>query len=385
MPRKANNKPQGLFAEIAKIKKSEDSLIGDIQTFLLKKAQNSDRRQDIIHPSELAKDDVCGRAIAYRISGVEGLPKKPNSAQMELIFQEGHSIHHKYQEMLEEMGVLYGSWRCKSCDLRIDQEVSANLPEIAKDRHRHVWEYREVPIDAEEELLIHGHEDGAIGKSLIEVKSIGLGTLRMEEPELIKSHTVKTEDGKSIVDVDGLWKSLRRPLKSHRRQAGLYLYILKKIRGEDWEDIIFLYENKANQQVKEFRVKLDEELVQPLIDLASKIKYAVEHDEVLPRPDWAMRDASTCKSCPFIERCYGEDSLIPEKLGIEESHSEDGSSKSRGQEAARASRNPDPESSSVRGSRASRGNHRSVRPAAHDVDGSVGGVGRVVKRSGQRG
>lgn len=309
--RATRTKPSGMLASFAETKKNKTVLLGDIQTHVVKKAnEDSDRRQDIIHPSEMAKSDWCPRATALRISGQE--PSNPPSAKghrMETIFQEGHDIHAKWQTWLGEMDRIAGKWLCSSCGFTIwgtageVQCMNVDCSSLTP------LEYREVPLDAEDTHLIVGHSDGLVPdeKALIEIKSIGLGTVRMEEPDLVRKYTVKAEgSGKSVVDYDALWKGIKRPLASHRRQALLYLFLCR-LRGIEADRMVFIYENKANQDTKEFVITFSEEAVAPLIDQALDIKWAVENNRRLPRPEGLTKQLKPCSDCVFRDLCYRED------------------------------------------------------------------------------
>lgn len=295
-------------------KKSNYLLLGDIQQYIVKKdQQDNSRRQDIIHPSEMAKEDWCPRQTAYRIQGVTPTNKgEVFGHRMLTIFEEGNDIHTKWQSLLIEMGRMWGEWECRVCNRRalgLSPICAGEGFSDAFPSHPPVpMEYREVPLDAEKEWLICGHADGAIPdlNAFIEVKSIGLGTLRIEEPALVRKHTVKTVDGKSVVDYDSLWKDIKRPLASHRKQAILYLAIAN-LRGWQFDKMIFIYENKANQSTKEFVIPFREENAADLIDVAKDIKWAVEKGKPVPRPANLDKDSAVCKACPFLNHCYGED------------------------------------------------------------------------------
>lgn len=402
MPRKKSNaKPTGLLAAIADTKKAPTTLLGDIQGHVVKKASlPSDRRQDIIHPSEMAKSDVCPRAIAYRLTGVVSLDKDPNGHHLETIFQEGHDIHSKWQTWLGEMGRLWGKWRCASCGAE-EWGVSSDLPLSAgqfatfgdSDLHLHIWEYREVPLAAESELMLVGHADGAVPdiESFIEIKSIGLGTLRMEEPELVKKHTVKTEEGKTVVDYDALWRSLKRPLVSHRKQAGIYLYVANLLWPGKFTKMVFIYENKANQQTKEFTIKYQPDLIDPIIDTIRDIKWAVEKGQELPRPEGFSKQLKPCTSCPFRKHCWGEEE--DGTLSQQERDSGTGTRQSGGQAEVGQAENLPANPTRRRSPRTAGGSHRTLRQRTddpvhtpHKVErvhrGAVGGrgSGRTVRR-----
>lgn len=364
MPKRKTTKLTGLMAEMASTRKKPTTLLGDIQTHILKKSQHNPRRTDVIHPSELAKDDVCPRRIVKRIQGkseTDLVP--PNGVHLETIFQEGHDIHSKWQSWLGEMERLWGKWVCPACETQVwglgQRECSGPI----SDGHPPVlMTYAEVPLDAEEQWLISGHADGAVPdlQAMIEVKSIGMGTLRMDEPELVKKYMVTTEDGKRILDYDALWKGLQHPLRPHRIQASLYLSIAQLL-GWDYDKMIFIYENKANQQTKEFVTKLEPSLVEPLLDVAKDIKWAVENDRDLPIPRGFTLNSKPCSECPYRSLCFNDETM-------EERDAGDGARKPRSQ--ARDGEAADlPSGSSRRG--ASRSAGRSDRPGRQRTDEPV--------------
>lgn len=373
-------RPTGALKALAESKKSPTILLKDLQTHAVKRAQaDNSRRQDIIHPSEMAKEDWCARATSYRIRGIARTdPDEVHHHQLLTIFEEGHEIHSKWQTWLGEMGRLWGLWRCPVCGHEeTDVGVLNCRGEEGVDEHNTVpMEYKEIPLDAEAEWMISGHADGGVPdlRALIEIKSIGLGTLRIEEPELVKKYTLKTaETGKSVVDLDNLWKAIKRPLKGHRKQAGIYLAIAN-LRGYPLDKMIFLYEYKANQSTKEFVIEFDEDMVSDLIEMAKDIKWSVETGRDLPRIENAAQNAKPCKTCPWKTWCWAEEeddgeSTTPTDIT-------DGGSLEKGEDEAgpAADLHAKP---TRRVSRTPRRPDRTGRQRTDAVDDSVHAVGRV--------
>lgn len=293
----------GRLADIADARRYETVLLGDVQAHVLAQEDKPDgRRQDIIHPSEMAKADWCPRQTYYRIAGY--LPTNPNARtvgfQLRSIFDEGNAIHSKWQGWLGEMGLLFGKWRCPHCDFTEAWSAGGECPQC-----QHRLAYREVSLEAPE-YLIAGHADGAIPRKncLIEVKSIGLGTLRIEEPGLLAKYAAQTIDGRTIYDLEALWKGLRRPLASHIRQAMVYLRLCREM-GLSFDSMVFLYEFKFNQAFKEFHVKYSPSVADPLFEDALDIRDALATERPPQRP--YERDSKPCKECPFLGTCWSDD------------------------------------------------------------------------------
>jgi len=283
-------------------------LLGDIQAHMMKEhAKPSNRRQDIIHPSELAKSDWCPRSTYYRIKACREAdnpylkPTASTGVQLLNIFDEGHYIHDKWQKRLRDMGDLWGNWECpcgdgfwKNC-----------LPPVCGCIPTKSLIYREVPLYAEQ-YLISGHADGAIPrlKSLIEIKSVGTGTVRISAPKIYDAHT----DG-AMIDLQGLWKAIKEPFPDHVRQGQLYL-TLCSLMGLDYTQIIFLYESKFNQGAKEFVVKYDPSYCDDILNSCAEIVQALIGESTPQCPT-----GTSCKDCEIYN---GAEKSSTEGLGSTE-------------------------------------------------------------------
>ena len=155
----------------------------------------------------------------------------------------------------------------------------------------HIWEYDEVTLNAKRELLIAGHADAGFDDTLVEIKSIGLGSIRMDAPELLARY----QDGK-MTDLTGLWKALSKPLVSHLRQGDVYLH-LAHVLGLPFTRIVYLYEFKANQLTKEFTISYDAGRSMKLVAKAEEVKYAIESG-IAPK---CIRGHG-CKQCDVFPR-----------------------------------------------------------------------------------
>jgi hypothetical protein len=264
-------------------KKSNPRLIGDIERHLMARPVEK-RATNVLHPSEMVKSDWCLRASYFALTGAEVKKDKPN-LRLQSIFDEGHAIHHKWQTWFREMGVLYGEWGCMVCGsvfFAISPSVCTNCTA------RSVFlKYREVTL-VDESLKIAGHSDGWIkgigDDTLIEIKSIGAGTLRFEAPELL---------AKADGDLTKAWRSIRRPFRSHLLQGQIYLELARRMMSPV-NEIVFIYELKSDQDYREFSVKADYEFVEPIFDKAKLVVDAVQAGTPL---ECTNNGALGCKQC----------------------------------------------------------------------------------------
>lgn len=289
----------GAMAQHARNKSAPGLILPRVKDHMLKNyGWDANRDPTVIHPSEMAKTDAkgestwCLRATYLRITSGAWPPVKEKFDYVrENIFATGNDIHTKWQTRMIDAGFpMWGDWKCRRCETVVTG-LEPHDDDYAGDcigtLTWHDWQYAEVTLNARDKLLIAGHSDGAFDKSLVEIKSIGLGTVRMDAPALLKEYQ---EDGKT--DLTGLWKAIRRPLRSHLNQGDIYLH-LAHVLDLPYTQIVYLYEFKANQMTREFTITYNAERVKPLIAKAEHVMYAVEHGI----PPECIKGPGGCKEC----------------------------------------------------------------------------------------
>jgi rubrerythrin/CRISPR/Cas system-associated exonuclease Cas4 (RecB family) len=272
--------------------KDEYRLLSRVESVLGQQIAEKNGQRDTahIHPSEMSKHDWCERASYYQITGEDVSDPESFSLRRLNIFAEGHYIHEKWQEWMWRAGGLVGVFRCHRCGYGWMDKSPERCPECGSNDLR----YREVPIQNDEYLIL-GHADGewedSTGRALVELKSIGLGTIRFDAPALYIAYEQKQ------IDLDELWRRIKRPLMAHRKQINLYMYVRALFNA------IVIYEWKPTQEVKEFHLTYDDALVRPLLAKAKKVVDAL-HDEIPPPRPAPARDSPLCKMCPFKTKCW---------------------------------------------------------------------------------
>jgi hypothetical protein len=256
-----------------------------------------DLTQDYMHPSEMSKPNWCGRHDYYRISGLppEGEGLANPSFRMSNAFSEGHTIHEKYQRWLWEMGVLWGMWECRECG-HIFGALSPTECQFCRSER---LTYREVAL-RRERIKVEGHSDGAVHKlddwsGLIEVKSIGIQTIRFEAPRLYNRYM----DGNETLE--SLWWKINRPFASHLKQGQLYLWLA----WPRYEQICFIYESKFNQATKEFVVTYNKDMIASILETAKEVSQCLRVGMTPDRPIWAEDSTGrVCRSCEYRRTCW---------------------------------------------------------------------------------
>lgn len=264
-------------------KKQESVILGDVARFLQLKAD--DRATHVIHPSEMARKDWCARATWLRLTG--HTKKETHSLRSELIFGEGREIHSKWQGWFQEMGILYGDWACLACETKITGHSTA-LPKIGCKKQMsgtHIWRYGEVGL-RDKSVNVAGHADGIIGSPtgdfLVEIKSVGPGTLR-------KLNIIPTEMADE--DAFGQFSRITHILGEHYRQIQAYL---KMSQDSDYpvDRAVAIYEQKADQQVREFVIEYDPDAMAAQFSTAADIMWAISKGREI-----ACSNGTDCAQC----------------------------------------------------------------------------------------
>lgn len=214
-----------------------------INEHLKQKQIKSDRvMRNKLHPSTIG---MCQRKIAFEMMMV---PYKIEEERVQRIFENGHSLHHRYETMFEEMGILV------QAEMRIEKENISG--------HTDAWiKIRSFTNPEGEDILVE-----------------------------LKSASSRSFD----------WiKENNTPKKEHKAQLMFYMHLTGIKKG-----IIFV-ENKDNQDVWEHELEYDESFANQLFDKANYIiKKAKER--MLPEiPDKYHTPSSyQCKYCPFNFYCH---------------------------------------------------------------------------------
>ena len=266
--------------------KRETRLMGALERHVLSKPFDN-RDMSYIHPSDIIKEDWCALAQYHAVTGNYTETRDKTTARLASIFAEGHTIHAKWQDWFKEMGVLYGKW----------EDSTGTSWAVSKDIHKSV-QYKEVPLRSDKHMM-RGHADGWIkglgDDCLIEIKSIGSGTLRFEAPAILQQ---------ANGDIEQAWKQVKTPFRMHQLQGQVYLHLCHLMVEEGLlevapKEIVFIYELKANQDYKEFVVQYNPEFTQEIFDKALDVAWAVDNNRP---PVCSINAIKGCERCaPFKE------------------------------------------------------------------------------------
>lgn len=288
--------------DFKKSMKSHGRLIPVAQQEAIREAveKSIHRDETFLHPSAICKKNWCPKQSWYALTRGDEPEAVTNFSSLN-IFAEGNAIHDKWQKWFWNAGILEGMFKCLVCDTK----WWAMSPKECISCGSALLRYREVPIQNEDLHLI-GHADGQIvdgkGKALIEIKSIGIGTVRFEDPDLHLRYSL------GQLNETEMWKAIKTPFYSHLRQGNLYMHCTGV------HEMIFIYEWKASQQVKEFSVKYQPHLIDGIVNGCKAVKSSLASGVGPDRPSWASPDQ--CKKCPYIKDCWNVDENSAPTVGI---------------------------------------------------------------------
>ena len=240
-----------------------------------------------IYPAEMSHGDRCHRAIHYRLTDAPKQPQ-PLSIVTELIFNHGNTSHDWWQDKWWGMGILKGVYHCIGCNLFWEDTSPVLCPRC--DLGRRFLEYKEVPFKDDEYGVVGRADADLVADGLVEIKTIGIGTIRHEAPHLLDKH------GENW---DAIWRDIRNPFPSHRKQGAMYDFFLKR------PVIKFIYDPKfVSAAPKEFDITYNPALIEDILKEIKDIWRTVSAKQVPRRPPWAVKDHVTCTRCPYRKHCY---------------------------------------------------------------------------------
>lgn len=297
------------------------NLLKGVNAYLTDKAKNNDRDYTYFHASSWdfcrARDDddpqgmyKYHRQVAYSyyealglITLAEGVVK-PNG-QLERIFDNGHYAHDRWRVYLERAGkgALWGRWVCqnpihiKPKIYGLDKKLGCVRPDKCE-CGKSDFQYMEVGF-RDEETTWGGHVDAVIdARRWPYAKNVDRDA---KDPDLRLVMVIV--DFKTINPFG--FKKLEAPKPEHITQMQIYLSLSGLQSGK------FIYENKADQSVKEYVVERDDEFINIkrqeavfMRDLVAGVNTSGK--KVLPKRgfDEEDKDNKTCMQCKYRSHCW---------------------------------------------------------------------------------
>lgn len=336
-----------------------------IEKLLAKRSLEGDRSYYYFHPSQLGD---CPKQLALRKLEIPTDDDLSYTTQRK--FQVGHSLHEDVQGYFRDAGLLMTDEVVKKAD---------GVSQVHKDRNGE-WSRRiiitgksgreypyipgtkvwlegfdkvnpytriddvkagnsiylaEIPIEVPS-LHMSGHVDGLILDNgepcVLEIKSINKdGFMRLFFNPSAVSHYKYDEINDRLCHICGWKKTMTsnmathlveehynyaEPHEKHIVQANSYMYAL------DIGKTLFWYENKDNQEVWDYVINRDDNLIKKIRKFCEDLWDIVEVYETLDKydkpplpamPDWAIEEGKNnfkCAFCPYNYFCWDKDGEV---------------------------------------------------------------------------
>lgn len=264
--------------------------------------ENKERDYTHFHPSEW---DNCKRKIAYAYYEAMGFIEIDLAAlkvdpRSERIFDNGHSMHDRWRKYMSWTNALLGRWMCLNHTAHktpkihgLEEKLGIPKPSIC-DCGASEFEYVEVGF-LDPETLWGGHVDAIIDNEIAGI------TAGYEKIQCSDEERFLVVDFKTMNDYE--FRRLEDPKPQHNTQMQIYLYLSGLKYGK------FLYENKNNQETKEFLVPRDDRLLEVKKAEALSLKSLVETPNSkggrsLPKRGYDSKTCWQCRQCKFRADCW---------------------------------------------------------------------------------
>jgi len=278
-----------------------------VNNFLVERAKVNDRDYSYFHASSW---EDCHRKVAYayyeskEIIHIDESALKLDSTQ-ERIFDNGHYAHDRWRDYFigTSIDALLGRWVCLNWAVHpeprlfgLDSKLGCIRPEKCECGSTK-FQYAEVGF-RDDETWWGGHVDAIIDITKWPFTKLG----EYKKPEIVPD-----DERYFLIDFKTMnpfeFKDLEKPKIEHKTQMQVYLYLSGLKYGK------FVYENKANQSVKEFLVLRDDAMIDVKREEAVRLRYQVTNknsqgQHVLPPRGYDSRGHKRCLECKYRGHCW---------------------------------------------------------------------------------
>jgi hypothetical protein len=287
--------------------KLEGYIVHRIDQYLLSlDAKDEDRRYDINSPSSAG---ACPREVVYSRLAYER-DAMSIDARTRRVFDNGTGTHERLQKYMLDSDILAMDEVPLFDDEYSVQGHTDGLLNLSK-YERGILEIKTINTDNFKKLVDAKEEhklQGSIYMYCLENRRKHLKKKFKSRQALLKylasksyinfirDHYPQLKDGSHF----SAEEKFKFKLDCHRKADKILFDTPRPI-----NKIIFLYEDKNTQELKEFCVKWDDELIGELLEKYDYINDHVEREELPPRPEGATSKSCThCRWCSFKSECW---------------------------------------------------------------------------------
>lgn len=280
-------------------KYNKDSITARIDNYLATNVEENDRAVDVNSPSQVFK---CMRSLYYARTGAES--DGFIDPRLQRIFDNGTHMHLRIQEYLTKEGSLVMD-ECPCIDA--EANIQGHTDGILKMTEQ---EYAILELKSMNSILFGKLKEPKpehIAQAMIymyctECRRQELAVMTDEEFE--KSEKERAEFYRSRYQHLRAGKKYTKEEKiQHNIDTNLKLDNLLHTIKRPIDRIVFLYENKDNQELKEFVIEYDDDLMCDILDFYDQVNYYVANKKVPPR-EGTSKGCNVCRFCGYRNECY---------------------------------------------------------------------------------
>ena len=281
------------------LKQEDNSIIKRLDNYLLTKNEVSDRAINVNSPSQASN---CLRANYYMRTG------EPSNGMIDprtqRIFDNGTGVHERLQDYLkkanilvqEEVPVLDREYNIQG---HTDGLIKLNkfelgILEIKSINSNGFNSLKDAKYEHKQQAMVYLHCTEIRRKRLREMSEEEFENSKLERIEFYLSRYDHIKDGNTRTRQE----KINFQVDLNMRMDELLYKTSKPI-----NKIVFLYENKDNQELKEYVVEIDTDLVDNILDRYQTLNECVEQG-IVPEREGTSKSCMTCRWCNYTINCW---------------------------------------------------------------------------------
>lgn len=291
--------------------KTEGYVVKPLDKFLIQSQEENDRAINVNSPSQASN---CLRRNYYMRTGVTSDGSIEPRTQR--IFDNGTHVHLRLQEYLLKCGVLvmdevpcideeyniqghtdgYLTLSPPSVSKGVTQYTNIGILEIKSINDNQFNQLKDAKPEHKEQAMVYLHCSEKRRQYLRNKykNKMEFDLSRKERVEYFKSRYTHLKDGSKYTKEEKLDMQIKLNLQADKILFNTIRPITK---------VVFLYENKNTQDLKEFVVEHDKELMDNILERYAKLNKCIDSEEV-PDREGTSKSCTTCRWCSWTIECW---------------------------------------------------------------------------------
>lgn len=285
--------------------KAEGYIVKLLDQYLLAMSDTEeDRRYDTNSPS---MSSTCVRAIYYSRTNARR-DAGTIDARTRRIFDNGTEYHNRMQKYLSDMGMLL-MMEVPVFDIPLKTQGHTDGILSLSPRELGVLELKSINSNGFSQLIDAKEEHKYQAQVYLHCVEMQRRLLKKLYPtqeafdRYLKSPKTRLKYHKLYAHLKGGKKYTRSEKLAFKVKQHLKLDTLLWMIIQPVNKMVFLYENKDTQELKEFVVTWDDAIMTSVIEKFKYVNECVE-TKIVPKREGTSKSCNTCRWCPFKGKCW---------------------------------------------------------------------------------